>query len=112
MKAKVTKKPASQPETKSEPVYKTVKRFEGGVREAAQKAIPAKGATFDAIVKASKFPESKLRGYLSWMVRNGYLKPNDIVTHRVPLEHIAEAYHMFSSKLDGCIKPIIVADGS
>ncbi len=45
-------------------------------------------------------------------VRNGYLKPNDIVTHRVPLEHIAEAYHMFSSKLDGCIKPIIVADGS
>ncbi|MFF0241690.1 alcohol dehydrogenase catalytic domain-containing protein [Rhodococcus pyridinivorans] len=45
-------------------------------------------------------------------VRNGYLKPNDIVTHRVPLEHIPEAYHMFSSKLDRCIKPIIVADGS
>nr|WP_255645635.1 zinc-dependent alcohol dehydrogenase [Actinoplanes polyasparticus] len=41
-------------------------------------------------------------------VRNGYLKPNEIVTHRIPLEHIAEAYHMFSAKLDGCIKPLIV----
>ncbi|WP_168704138.1 alcohol dehydrogenase catalytic domain-containing protein [Gordonia paraffinivorans] len=44
-------------------------------------------------------------------IRNGYLKPNDIVTHRIPLEHIAEGYHSFSSKLDGCVKPIIVAEG-
>jgi alcohol dehydrogenase len=41
-------------------------------------------------------------------VRNGYLKPNDIVTHRIPLEHIAEGYHMFSAKLDGIIKPMII----
>ncbi|MDR6905349.1 alcohol dehydrogenase [Agromyces sp. 3263] len=41
-------------------------------------------------------------------IRNGYLKPRDIVTHRIPLEHIAEGYHMFSAKLDDCIKPIIV----
>ncbi|SNT47398.1 zinc-dependent alcohol dehydrogenase [Rhodococcoides kyotonense] len=41
-------------------------------------------------------------------IQNGYLKPNDIVTHRIPLEHIAEGYHIFSSKLDNCIKPIIV----
>jgi alcohol dehydrogenase len=41
-------------------------------------------------------------------VKNGYLKPSDIVTHRFPLEHIAEAYHVFSSKLDGCIKPLIL----
>jgi len=41
-------------------------------------------------------------------IRNGYLKPSDIVTHRIPLEHIAEGYHMFSAKLDDCIKPIIV----
>ena len=41
-------------------------------------------------------------------VRNGYLKPSDIVTHRIPLEHIAEGYHIFSAKLDGVIKPIIV----
>jgi threonine dehydrogenase-like Zn-dependent dehydrogenase len=41
-------------------------------------------------------------------VRNGYLKPSDIATHRFPLEDIAEAYHVFSSKLDNCIKPLIV----
>ena len=41
-------------------------------------------------------------------VRNGYLTPSDIVTHRIPLEHIAEGYHIFSAKLDGCIKPLIV----
>jgi S-(hydroxymethyl)glutathione dehydrogenase / alcohol dehydrogenase len=42
-------------------------------------------------------------------IRNGYFKPSDIITHRIPLEHIAEGYHIFSAKLDDCIKPIIVA---
>jgi len=41
-------------------------------------------------------------------VRNGILKPSAIVTHRVPLEHIAEGYHMFSAKLDNCIKTVIL----
>ncbi|WP_129785234.1 zinc-dependent alcohol dehydrogenase [Promicromonospora panici] len=41
-------------------------------------------------------------------MRNGYLTPSDIVTHRIPLEHIAEGYHIFSAKLDGCIKPLVV----
>ena len=41
-------------------------------------------------------------------IRNGYLKPSDVVTHRIPLEHIAEGYHIFSAKLDNCIKPLIV----
>jgi alcohol dehydrogenase len=45
-------------------------------------------------------------------IQNGYLKPNDIVTHRIPLEHIAEGYHMFSAKLDNCIKPLIVPNPS
>ena len=40
-------------------------------------------------------------------IRNGYLKPSAIVTHRIPLEHIAEGYHMFSAKLDGCIKTLV-----
>jgi threonine dehydrogenase-like Zn-dependent dehydrogenase len=41
-------------------------------------------------------------------VRNGHLTPREMVTHRFPLEHIAEAYHVFSAKLDGCIKPLIL----
>jgi threonine dehydrogenase-like Zn-dependent dehydrogenase len=44
-------------------------------------------------------------------IRNGYLTPSDIVTHRIPLEDIAEAYHLFSAKLDGCIKPVIIPSG-
>ncbi|WP_291044417.1 zinc-dependent alcohol dehydrogenase [Herbiconiux sp.] len=45
-------------------------------------------------------------------IRNGYLKPSDIVTHRLPLEAIGEGYHMFSAKLDGCIKTIITMDAA
>jgi S-(hydroxymethyl)glutathione dehydrogenase / alcohol dehydrogenase len=41
-------------------------------------------------------------------VRNGYLKPSDVVTHRIPLEDIAEGYHIFSGKLDDCIKPVVL----
>ncbi|PYY60837.1 MULTISPECIES: zinc-dependent alcohol dehydrogenase [unclassified Curtobacterium] len=41
-------------------------------------------------------------------IQAGHLKPSDIITHRIPLEHIAEGYHLFSSKLDDCIKTVIV----
>jgi S-(hydroxymethyl)glutathione dehydrogenase / alcohol dehydrogenase len=41
-------------------------------------------------------------------IHNGYLKPSDVVTHRIPLDDIAEGYHMFSAKLDGCIKALVV----
>ncbi len=41
-------------------------------------------------------------------VQNGVLKPSDIVTHRIPLEEIAEGYHIMSSKLDNCIKPLVL----
>jgi len=45
-------------------------------------------------------------------IQAGYFRPRDIITHRFPLEHIAEAYHVFSAKLDGCIKPVIVPDAA
>ncbi len=45
-------------------------------------------------------------------IRNGFLKPDDIVTHRIPLEDIAEGYHLFSAKLDNCIKTLVIADPS
>ncbi|MDP9889601.1 threonine dehydrogenase-like Zn-dependent dehydrogenase [Pseudarthrobacter enclensis] len=45
-------------------------------------------------------------------IQNGYLKPSELVTHRIPLEHIAEGYHMFSAKLDNIIKPLVVAGQS
>ncbi len=45
-------------------------------------------------------------------VRNGYLKPSDLITHRIPLEHIAEGYHLFSNKLDNCIKSLLTPNGA
>lgn len=41
-------------------------------------------------------------------IQAGRINPKDVITHRIPLEEIAEGYHMFSSKLDGCIKPILI----
>jgi threonine dehydrogenase-like Zn-dependent dehydrogenase len=41
-------------------------------------------------------------------VQNGILKPKELITHRIPLEYVADAYRMFSSKLDGCIKPVLI----
>ncbi|GAA1184889.1 zinc-dependent alcohol dehydrogenase [Ornithinimicrobium humiphilum] len=40
-------------------------------------------------------------------LRAGYFDPTEIVTHRIPLEHLPEGYHIMSAKLDGCIKPLV-----
>ncbi|GIG28993.1 zinc-dependent alcohol dehydrogenase [Cellulomonas marina] len=44
-------------------------------------------------------------------VRNGFITPSDLLTHTFPLDDIAEAYHVFATKLDGCVKPAIVPGG-
>lgn len=41
-------------------------------------------------------------------IRAGRLNPKGIITHRVPMEEAAEAYHLFSNKLDGCIKTVLI----
>ena len=41
-------------------------------------------------------------------IRAGHVNPKEIITHRVPLEEVSDAYHIFSSKLDNCIKTILV----
>jgi threonine dehydrogenase-like Zn-dependent dehydrogenase len=41
-------------------------------------------------------------------IREGRLNPKEIITHRVPLEEVADAYHIFSSKLDNCIKTVLI----
>jgi threonine dehydrogenase-like Zn-dependent dehydrogenase len=41
-------------------------------------------------------------------IEAGHINPKDVITHRIPLEEINDAYHLFSSKLDGCIKPMII----
>jgi threonine dehydrogenase-like Zn-dependent dehydrogenase len=41
-------------------------------------------------------------------IQAGRIKPSEIITHRFPLEAISDAYHIFSSKLDGIIKPVLI----
>jgi threonine dehydrogenase-like Zn-dependent dehydrogenase len=41
-------------------------------------------------------------------VQKGHLDPKALITHRIPLEHVSEAYRLFSAKLDGCIKPVLL----
>jgi len=45
-------------------------------------------------------------------IKEGHINPKDVITHRVPLDEIAEGYHIFSSKLDGCIKPVVIPPGA
>lgn len=42
----------------------------------------------------------------------GRLDPKAIITHRFPLEEISEAYRIFTSKLDNCIKPVIIPNAA
>lgn len=41
-------------------------------------------------------------------VKNGTIKPKELITHHIPLEEIADAYRMFSDKLDNMIKPVLI----
>jgi threonine dehydrogenase-like Zn-dependent dehydrogenase len=41
-------------------------------------------------------------------IQAGRVKPSEIITHRIPMEEVADAYHIFSSKLDNCIKPVLI----
>jgi threonine dehydrogenase-like Zn-dependent dehydrogenase len=71
-------------------------------------SIMNKGLTIHANQAAVKRQWPRLLEH----IRAGRIKPSEIITHRFPLEDIAEAYRVFTSKLDGCIKPIIVPSRS
>jgi threonine dehydrogenase-like Zn-dependent dehydrogenase len=45
-------------------------------------------------------------------IQAGRVEPKQIITHRVPLEEVADAYHIFSSKLDRCIKTVLIPPGA
>ena len=41
-------------------------------------------------------------------VKSGVLNPKALISHRVPLEYVSDAYRIFSAKLDNCIKPVLL----
>lgn len=59
-------------------------------------------------IRANQASVKRLLPRLIDHIRNGYLDPKAIITHKVPLPEVADAYHIFSAKLDGCIKPVLI----
>jgi threonine dehydrogenase-like Zn-dependent dehydrogenase len=59
-------------------------------------------------IRANQASVKRLLPRLIEHVQQGRINPKEIVTHRVPLEEVSEAYHIFSAKLDNCIKPILI----
>lgn len=59
-------------------------------------------------IRANQASVKRLLPKLIDHIQSGRVSPKDIITHRVPLEEVADAYHIFSSKLDNCIKTILI----
>lgn len=95
-----------------------------GVRKAGTvSVVGAYGPLFSAVkfgdalnkgltLRMNQAPAKRQWPRLLEHIQNGYFTPSDIVTHRIPLEHIAEGYHLFSAKLDDCIKTVVVPSGT
>jgi len=59
-------------------------------------------------IRANQASVKRLLPRLIEHVEAGHIKPRELITHKVPLEEVSDAYHIFSAKLDGCIKPVLV----
>lgn len=59
-------------------------------------------------LRASQASVKRLLPRLVEHVMAGRLNPKGLITHRVPLEEVSDAYHIFSAKRDNCIKPILI----
>lgn len=63
-------------------------------------------------IRANQASVKRLLPKLIEHVQNGIINPKEIITHRFPLEEIADAYRIFSDKLDQCIKPVLIPPSS
>jgi threonine dehydrogenase-like Zn-dependent dehydrogenase len=59
-------------------------------------------------IRANQASVKRLLPKLIDHVMAGRLNPKGLITHRVPLEEVSEAYHIFSAKRDNCIKPVLI----
>jgi threonine dehydrogenase-like Zn-dependent dehydrogenase len=94
-----------------------------GVRKGGRVSIVGVyGPTFNAVPIGNavnkgltlRMNQAAVRRHLPTLIDHieaGRLKPSEVITHRVPLEEVADAYHVFSSKLDGCIKTVLIPPG-
>ena len=59
-------------------------------------------------IRANQASVKRLLPKLIDHVKNGVIDPKALITHRFPLQEISDAYHIFSDKLDNCIKPVLI----
>jgi len=59
-------------------------------------------------IRANQASVKRLLPRMIEHVQNGILEPKKLITHRIPLEDAADAYRIFSDKLDNCIKPVLI----
>ncbi|HLP74244.1 MAG TPA: zinc-dependent alcohol dehydrogenase [Bacteroidales bacterium] len=63
-------------------------------------------------IRAAQASVAKMLPKLIQHVMDGVLNPKALITHRIPLREISEAYRMFSRKLDNMIKPVLIPETS
>jgi S-(hydroxymethyl)glutathione dehydrogenase / alcohol dehydrogenase len=63
-------------------------------------------------IRANQASVKRLLPRLIDHVQAGHIEPKRLITHRVPLDEVADAYHIFSRKLDNCIKPVLLPAGA
>ncbi len=63
-------------------------------------------------LRANQASVKRLLPRLIEHVKNGHIEPKKLITHKVPLDDVADAYHIFSRKLDNCIKPVLLPAGA
>lgn len=63
-------------------------------------------------LRANQASVKRLLPRLIEHVQNGVINPKELITHRIPLEDVADAYRIFSDKLDGCIKTVLITPNS
>lgn len=59
-------------------------------------------------IRASQASVKRLVPKMIEHIKNGVINPKEMITHRIPLEEVAEGYHIFSHKLDNCIKTVLI----
>ena len=62
-------------------------------------------------IRANQASVKRLLPKLIGHVQAGRIDPKPLITHRLPLEEVSDAYRLFSGKLDGCIKPVLYPNG-
>ena len=77
------------------------------------------GPTFDAIPIGNavnkgltlRMNQTSVKRHLPRLIEHiqaGWIKPSEIITHRMPLEEVGDADCIFPKKLDNCIKTVLV----